>query len=101
MPPATMPPMYCVAKAAAQALLASAYLKVPKNRMIGRKSSSSFMRGASVASRAPPPRRSRLGLEVDRRRVDAVAFAARLRAVVEHVSQVAAAVGTAHLDAGH
>ena len=49
-PPATMPPMCWVAKAAAQALLASAYLKVPKNRMIGRKSSSSFMRGASVAS---------------------------------------------------
>src|SRR5215510_2585566 len=62
-PPATMPPRYWVAKAAAHSLLASAYLKVPKNRMIGRKSSSSFMRGASVAL---PPGAAVVGLPRER-----------------------------------
>src|SRR5262245_6464267 len=102
-PPATMPPRYWVANAAAHAVLASAYLKVPKNRMIGRKSSSSFMSGASVASAraAAAAGRSSLGLEVDRCRVDAVALTGGLRPVLEHVPEVAAAVGAAHFDTRH
>jgi intracellular septation protein len=44
--PDTRKPSWLVAKAAAQSLWPSAYLKAPKNRMIGRKSKRSFMRSA-------------------------------------------------------
>src|SRR6266550_2809399 len=47
------------------------------------------------------PFRLLLGVELDRGAVDAVAQAGRLRAVVEHVSQVPAAVRARHLGPGH
>src|SRR5216683_6357488 len=43
----------------------------------------------------------RLGVELDRRRVDAVAKAGRVRAVVEDVTKVAAAVGAGDLGPDH
>ena len=74
-------------------LVASAYLKAAKNRMIGRKSKSSFMRSAGDRLGQPQAGAVQAGrLEVDRGRVDAVALAGRRRAVVEHVAEVRAAL---------
>src|SRR5256885_17266475 len=47
------------------------------------------------------PFRLLLGVELDRGAVDAVAQARRLRAVVEHVPQVPAAVRARYLGPGH
>src|ERR1700752_1947073 len=96
MPPETMKPKLSVAKRAAHSTWLSAYLAVPKNRMIGRKSSRNFIRGGRREAAVPLLRR-----EVYRGRVDAETLAGRLRAVVEHVAQVRAAVVAAHLDAHH
>src|SRR5258706_5276798 len=86
-PPDTMKPKLSVAKRAAQSTWFSAYLAVPKKRMIGRKSSRNFIEGPRRGAAVPLLRG-----EVYRGRVDAVTLAGRLRAVVEHVAQVRAAV---------
>src|SRR3990167_2935653 len=111
-PPATMKPRCWVANAAAHSLWDSVYLKVPKNSRIGRKSNSSFMRGQCI-DRLDADRRvfhagglckcacSGLGHEVDGCRVDAVALAGGLGAVVEDMAQVGAAVRAAHFHPHH
>src|SRR5947209_16409244 len=103
-PPDTMKPDAPVASAAAQSLWRSAYWKVPKNRISGRKSRKSFIGGArGIAGGRSGTHGSGLvgGVEVYRRRVDAEPLARRLGPVLEHVAQVGAAVVAPHLDAHH
>src|SRR5258706_8684103 len=92
MPPETMKPSQFVASAAAHSLFLSAYWKVPKKRISGRKSRNSFIRRCGSLRR---------GLEVYRRRVDAEPLARRLRPVLEHMAEGPAAPVGPGLHADH
>src|SRR5215213_1245992 len=69
-----------------------ASLNATKNRMMGKKSSSSFMRRRSL---------SRFRLEIQRRRIHAIAQPGIGGAVREDVSQVRAALGAHGFGADH
>src|SRR5436190_12882757 len=107
-PPDTMKPNALVAMAAAHSLCLSAYWKVPKKRINGRKSRNSFIGGARVSRSRSLGRAGwalhgslLLRLEVYRCRVDAETFPRRGRPVLEHVAQVRAAVVAAHFHPHH
>src|SRR5436190_15785071 len=97
-PPDTMKPTAPVATAAAHSLWRSAYWKVPKKRIRGRKSRNSFIGSARRSGRGGS---LLVSLEVYRRRIDAEALPGGRRPILEDMAQVRAALVAADLDAHH
>src|SRR5512134_44081 len=91
----------------------SASLKATKKRMTGKRSKRNFMQAALSHGRRPPrvrpsdpaalpvPGGASALVELERRRVDAVALAGGLGAVVEDVPEVRGAARAVHLRAAH